>query len=104
MHVGKKYNIIMYASDKFFMHVTNMQLCMDKYLLCMQVILVFMHGSMFAMHQNLQFFFFFFCLWTNVCLLLWKNVCHVIKMLIQYLATNCLSCSTNSIFEVVTYS
>ena len=50
MHVGKEYNIIMYASD-------NMQLCMDKYLLCMQVILVFMHESMFAMHQNLQFFF-----------------------------------------------
>jgi hypothetical protein len=57
MYAGKEYNIIMYASDNFFMHVTNMQLCMDKYLLCMQVILVFMHGSMFAMHQNLQFFF-----------------------------------------------
>ena len=58
MHVGKEYNIIMYVSDNFFMHVTNMQLCMDKYLLCMQVILVFMHGPMFAMHQNLHFFFF----------------------------------------------
>jgi hypothetical protein len=101
MHVGKEYNIIMYASDNSFMHVTNMQLCMDKYLLCMQVMLVFMHDSMFAMHQNLQIFF---CLWTNVCLILWKNVCHVIKMLIQYLATNYLSYSTNSIFEVVTYS
>jgi hypothetical protein len=59
MHVDKEYNIIMYASDNFFIHVTNMQICMDKYLLCMQVILVFMHGSMFAMYQNVQFFFFF---------------------------------------------
>ena len=57
MHVDKEYNIIMYASDNFFIHVTNMQICMDKYLLCMQVILVFMHGSMFVIHQNLQFFF-----------------------------------------------
>jgi hypothetical protein len=58
----------MYASD-------NMQLCMNKYLLCMQVILVFMHGSMFVMHQNLQFFFFFFFLSMDKCLSYFMDKC-----------------------------
>ena len=85
------------------MQVTNMQLGMDKFLLYMQVILVFMHRPMFAMHQSLQFFFFFF-VYGQMFVLFYGNVCHVIKMLIQCLAANYLSYSTNSIFEVVTYS
>jgi hypothetical protein len=53
----------MYVSD-------NMQLCMDKYLLCMQVILAFMHGSMFDIIKIYNIFY----LWTNVAYFINKCV------------------------------
>jgi hypothetical protein len=64
MHVGKEYNIIMYASDNFFMHVTNMQLCMD----------------IFAMYASDTRFY------------AWINVCHASKFTIFFLSMDkCLS-------------
>jgi hypothetical protein len=103
MHVRKEYNIIMYASDNFF-YACDKHAAMYEQIFAMYASDTRFYAWINVCHASKFTIFFFFCLWTNVCLLLWKNVCHVIKMLIQYLATNCLSCSTNSIFEVVTYS